>query len=62
MTASLEKKGLNSSRKNIRCGNYEKVDKTINNWFIDKRSQEIPTDGVIIKEKALKFAKALVDT
>ena len=51
-------KKRNSSRKNTR-GNYEKVDKTVYNWFIDKRSQEIPKDGVIIKEKALEFAKAL---
>ena len=48
---------MNSSRKNTRCGNYEKVE--IYNWYIDKRSQEIPIDGAIIKEKALEFAKAL---
>ena len=29
LTALLEKKGMNSSRKNTRCGNYEKVDKAI---------------------------------
>ena len=50
---------MNSSRKNARCGNYGKVDRTIYNWFIDNRSQEIPIDGVIIKEKALEFAKEL---
>ena len=59
LTASLEKKGMNSSRKNTRCGNYEKVDKAIYNWFVRKRSQKIPIDGIIIKEKALGFAKAL---
>ena len=59
LTASLEKKGMNSSRKNTRCGNYEKVDKAIYNWFVGKRSQKIPIDGIIIKEKALEFAKAL---
>ena len=59
LTASLEKKGMNSSQKNARCGNYEKVDKEIYNWFVGKRSQEIPIDGIIIKQKALEFAKAM---
>ena len=53
----IGKKGMNSSRKNTRCGNYERVDKTTCNWFIDKRNQEIPIDGVIIKEKALDSLK-----
>ena len=44
--------------KNRHCGNYKK-DKTIKNWFIDKRSQESPMNGVIVKEKFLEFAKAL---
>ena len=59
LTASLEKKGMNSSEKNTRCGNYEKVDKAIYNWFVRKRSRKIPIYGIIIKEKALKFAKTL---
>jgi len=59
---SLEKKGMNSKRKNMRGGNFEKVDKAIYTWFISKRSQKIPIDGVIIKEKALEFAKALGET
>ena len=29
------------------------------NWFVGKRSQKIPIDGIVIKEKALKFTKAL---
>ena len=46
---------MNSSRKNERCVNYEKVDKTPYNWSIDKRSREIPIDDVIIKENFLKY-------
>ena len=46
---------MNSCTKNARCGNYEKVDKTPYNWSIDKRSREIPIDGVIIKENLLKY-------
>ena len=50
---------MNTSQKYTRCGNYEKVDKAIYNWFVGKRSQKLPVDGIIIKEKALEFAKAL---
>ena len=60
LTASLKKKGIKSSRKNTRCGNYEKVDKAIYNWFVGKRSQNIPIGGIKIKEKDLEFAKALI--
>ena len=59
LTASLEKKGMSSSRKNTHCRNYEKVDKAIYNWFVGKRRQKIPIDGIIIKEKDLELAKAL---
>ena len=50
---------MNCSRKTTRCGNYEKIDKAIYNWRVGKRSQKLPIDGIIIKEKALEFAKAL---
>ena len=43
----------------MRCGNYEKVDKAIYNWFVRKRNQKLPIDGIIIKEKVLEFANAL---
>ena len=39
LTTSLEKRGMNSLRTNTCCGNYEKVDKAIYNWFVKKRSQ-----------------------
>ena len=55
---SLEKNGTKSKRKKLRSGNFENVDKAIFTWFISKRSQ-VPIDGTILKEKALKFAEAL---
>ena len=51
--------GLDSSQKNTHYGNFEKVDKGMYNWFVRKRSQKIPIDGIIITEKTLEFAKAL---
>ena len=50
---------MSSSPKNTRCGNYKKADKAIYNRFVRKRSKKIPLDGIIIKEKAFGFAKAL---
>ena len=50
---------MNSSRKYMCCGNYEKLGKAIYNWFVRKRSQKIPIDGIIITEKTLEFTKAL---
>ena len=51
--------GLDSSQKNTHYGNFENVDKGMYNWFVGKRTQKIPIDGIIIKEKALEFAKTL---
>ena len=56
LTTSLEKKGMSSSRKSTRCGSYDQTDF---HWFVGKRSQKIPIDGIILKEKALEFAKTL---
>ena len=59
LITSLEKNGMNSSRKNTCCGNYEKVDKAIYNWFDRKRRQKIPIDGIIIKKKSLGIQKSI---
>ena len=53
---------MNFKRKNVRGGSFENVDKAIYTWFVSKRSQKIPIDGAILKEKALEFAKALNET
>ena len=59
LTASLKKKRESASQKKYMLSEHEKVDKTICIWFIDKRRQQIPIEGVIIKKKVLEFAKAL---
>ena len=59
LTASLEKMGMNSSRKNKRCGNFEKVDKAIYNWFIGKRSQKIPIRPYHNKRESLGIRKSI---
>ena len=59
LATSLEKKGISSSRKSTRCGRYDQIDKAVFHWFVGKRSQKVPIDGIILKEKALEFAKTL---
>ena len=58
-TTSLEKIRMSSLRKSTRCGSYDQIDKAVFHWFVGKRSQKVPIDGIILKEKALKFAKTL---
>ena len=59
LTTSLEKKGMSSSRKITPCESYAQIDKAVFHWFVGKRSQKVPVDGIILKEKALEFAKTL---
>lgn len=51
--------GSNSKRQKIRSGDFNDVDTTVYKWFISKRSQNIPIDGVLLKEKAMQYAKEL---
>ena len=46
--------GMNSKQKNTR-DDFEKVDKATYTWSNGKRSQQVPIDGFILKEKALVF-------
>ena len=59
LTTSLEKKGMSSSQKSTRCVSYNQIDKAVFHWFVGKRRQKVPIDGIILKEKALEFAKRL---
>ena len=47
-----------SDAKKMRRCDYEQVDKTVFKWFSLQRSQNVPIDGPILKEKALQFAKS----
>nr|XP_047135829.1 tigger transposable element-derived protein 4-like isoform X1 [Hydra vulgaris] len=58
-STSLEKNGTKFKQKKLRSGNFKNVDKAIYTWFVAKRSQQVPIDGTILKEKELKFAEAL---
>ena len=47
---------MSSSRKSRRCG---QIHKAVFHGFFEKRSQKIPNDGIILKEKFLEFMKKL---
>jgi len=54
-------KGLeqnSSESKKMRSCNYEQVDKAVLKWFSLQRSQNVPIDGPMLKEKALQFAES----
>ena len=44
--------------KKMRGCDYEQVDKAVFKWFSFQRSQIVPIDGPILKEKGLQFAKS----
>ena len=47
-----------SDAKKMRGCDYEQMDKAVFKWFSLQRSQNVPIDGPILKEKALQFAKS----
>ena len=53
---SLEQ--CSSDAKKVRRCDYEQGDKTVFKWFSLQRSQNVPIEGPILKEKALQFAKS----
>lgn len=53
---SWQEKGRpNSKRKKLSAGEFEDLDKDVYSWFVAKRSQQIPIDGVLLNEKAPIF-------
>ena len=51
-----------SKKQKLRESNFEKLDNVVFRWFLLKRSQNIPIDGNLIKEKAIAYAKELDHT
>ena len=55
---ALEARGTGKAKKS-RESDFDKLDHVVFRWFISKRSQHIPIDGMLIKEKVLSYAKKL---
>ena len=52
---SLEKSS--HTIKKLRGCDYEEVDQALYKWFVLQRSQNVPIDGALLKEKAMQFAE-----
>ena len=52
-------KQCSDKRKKLRESDYKRVDNVVFRWLLSERSQDIPIDGIFIKEKALQYAKEL---
>ena len=50
---------VNSSRKKLKKSDNKDLDEVVFTWFKNVRSNNIPVNGIIIKEKALSLAKSL---
>lgn len=48
-----------SKKQKLRDSDFEKLDSVVLRWFLSKRSQNIPIDGNLLKEKARMYAKEL---
>ena len=48
-----------AATKRLKVDTYDQVNKAILKWFTRLRSENVPVSGVLIKEKALYFAKEL---
>ena len=46
------------SLKKLRGCDYEEIDQALYKWFILQRSQNVPVDGGLLKEKAMQFAES----
>ena len=55
----LEKSTKNPKQKKMGTGGYEGIDKAIFQWFLAKKSQNVPIFRLLLKKKALDFAKQL---
>ena len=48
-----------ATTKRLKVDTYDQVNKAVLKWFTRLRSENVPASGVLIKEKALYFAKEL---
>ena len=56
--STFEQSKVTAKRNKLRTGACDDVDQAVCKWFNSKRSQQIPIDGPMLKEKAIDFAKA----
>ena len=52
-------KNGNAKTKRMKPDTYEQVNKAVLKWFTRIRAENVPVSGILIKEKALYFAKEM---
>ena len=55
---ALQQKSATTQR--VKVENYDQVEKAVLKWFKRLRFENVPVNGVFLKEKALYFAKKLI--
>ena len=58
ITFTVKKSSISKQQKPC-SRDLKKVDKSVYTWLISKQSKQIPIEGIIPREKALEFTKAL---
>ena len=56
---AFESGGVNLKKKNIRKAKYDDIDSALYKWFCSDRMNNLPVSGILLKEKALIYAKKL---
>ena len=59
MIVSAFESGKNPKRLKLKTAENDNLDKCIYKWFLSAREQNVPVNGIILKEKAVFFAKEL---
>ena len=50
---------MSATKKGVKVDSNDQVNKAVLKWFRRLRSENVPVNGVLIKENALHFAKEL---
>ena len=57
--AAYESGEINPKRQKMKRAENEDLDKAVYTWFHNTRANNVPVSGVVLKEKAMQFAKSL---
>ena len=57
--AAYESGEINPKRQKMKRAENKDLDKAVYTWFHNTHANNVPVSGVVLKEKALQFAKSL---
>ena len=53
----LSQRGKKPKTKGLKGGSYDRLDQAVYKYFLNVRSQNIPVNGPMLKEKAMSYAR-----